>query len=131
MNEQKDFTSLLKINCFQKNIKIKIKAPIHDSLEYCVPKIEKENNLINPIQDKLMSLMGNNFFEIQKRQFDTKIETKSDFDYSQKSIIEVKPQQDTSKLFDDIKKNLNDNLKDINYQNSKKIDESLKVIEKK
>lgn len=120
--------NLLKINPFQKNIKTKIETQNHNNQEYVIKKIKNNSNKLNPIQEKLIEVIVNeSIFEIKERKITQKIEnSNSEFDYSRKSIVEVKTPLDNSNLIDDLKKKIDNEIKNLQNNQNEKIDETLK-----
>lgn len=130
ININEKMSNLLKINPFQKNTITKVDAPNHQNNEFKISKISTSPNTINPIQSKLVEIVNNkNYFEIKERKVINKInENNSDYDYSRKSIIEVKPKIENSANINELKKNFEDQLKNLQNNQNTKIDDSNKMM---
>ena len=130
ININEKMSNLLKINPFQKNTITKVDAPNHQNSEFKINKISTSPNTINPIQSKLVEIVNNkNYFEIKERKVINKIdENNSDYDYSRKSIIEVKPKIENSANINELKKNFEDQLKNLQNNQNTKIDDSNKMM---
>ena len=127
------YTKLSKINAFNKECITIIKAEDHDNKEFYVEQISEElEDLSNQAQKKLYTFLKVNEKQINPRKYDSPT-NKSDelFDYSPKSIIEISPKNNDTKLFDQLKKNFEHELEDLKKKQEKDIKQTNSFIMQK